>query len=446
MNSQDENEKINPNLIWTSQKDKNEADDSNNDKVDLKSEISYEKYGKSKNFIPKSHLNKNTQNKNESQNYDFNFLANYFGNKKYSNHICCYFESTNKYLKNLNDYINLYNNLNHSKNFIPTKPQNDNTDNNLNENKSIASASTDKSKTDLDENNNNLYIINNININFNQNTIKDNCDNKYYSKQNIYNDNRNNDDYLLKFSLLNQTQNFTPINNNIYNNNNCFRKLNSQNWSHFNPANPSNNNKINFVNKFNGDNIYPVLNEPNINNPPFYPSNFNKQNSNFNKNLNNGPNNKNITTSDNNNSSFNIKSDNSSSSSNEEEDKNKKEQDDYLVRMFGRTGWICFLCNNFNYETRYKCNRCGLQKRPKKLEINNKKELFVKCNKNGDWLCDECQNLNYSFRKVCNRCKAPKPNENKNIVLSVPNNLVNNSLSVNKNLNMFNLGLPGLNL
>ena len=42
------------------------------------------------------------------------------------------------------------------------------------------------------------------------------------------------------------------------------------------------------------------------------------------------------------------------------------EDDDYLIEMFGKRGWICLLCNNFNYETRIKCNRCGELKKPKK--------------------------------------------------------------------------------
>ena len=43
--------------------------------------------------------------------------------------------------------------------------------------------------------------------------------------------------------------------------------------------------------------------------------------------------------------------------------------------MFGRTGWICNKCNNFNFESRNKCNRCYCNKDPKTIEeINKKKE------------------------------------------------------------------------
>ena len=93
-----------------------------------------------------------------------------------------------------------------------------------------------------------------------------------------------------------------------------------------------------------------------------------------------------------------------------ENKKEKKEEDDtgeYLLEMFGRKGWICKLCNNFNYETRVKCNRCGILKKPKKL-IEIKQRNAEERDKDGDWSCIYCKNLNYSFRSVCNRCKIPK--------------------------------------
>ena len=105
-----------------------------------------------------------------------------------------------------------------------------------------------------------------------------------------------------------------------------------------------------------------------------------------------------------------------------ETDKNKineknLEESEYLVEMFGRKGWICRLCNNFNYETRNKCNRCGIVKKPKKIiDIKQKvdpktiKETKERNNKKGDWICLNCRNLNYSFRTICNRCKIPKIN------------------------------------
>jgi hypothetical protein len=110
----------------------------------------------------------------------------------------------------------------------------------------------------------------------------------------------------------------------------------------------------------------------------------------------------------------------------------KFEKKDYIVEMFGRRGWICSLCNNFNYETRNKCNRCGIVKKPKiiidlkqKFESKESKEIKLRNennNKDGDWICFNCRNLNYSFRNVCNRCKIPKVNQvmNNNIQKNFP--------------------------
>ena len=99
----------------------------------------------------------------------------------------------------------------------------------------------------------------------------------------------------------------------------------------------------------------------------------------------------------------------------EKENKNipNLEKVEYLVEMFGRKGWICKLCNNFNYETRIKCNRCGITKRPPKLVDLHSNFVYKECNeqrniKKEDWICINCGNLNYSFRNFCNRCKIPK--------------------------------------
>ena len=35
---------------------------------------------------------------------------------------------------------------------------------------------------------------------------------------------------------------------------------------------------------------------------------------------------------------------------------------DYLITMYGRVGWICCICNNFNFKTRKKCNKCQAKK------------------------------------------------------------------------------------
>ena len=42
--------------------------------------------------------------------------------------------------------------------------------------------------------------------------------------------------------------------------------------------------------------------------------------------------------------------------------------DEYITHMFGRRGWICDLCNNFNYLGRKKCNRYHMLMKPKKID------------------------------------------------------------------------------
>ena len=89
----------------------------------------------------------------------------------------------------------------------------------------------------------------------------------------------------------------------------------------------------------------------------------------------------------------------------------KKEKDEYTIEMFGRRGWICEQCNNFNYDSRHKCNRCGIQKKAKivnGLNINQNVDNEQTNIHKGDWCCQNCSNLNYAFRLVCNRCQMPK--------------------------------------
>ena len=90
--------------------------------------------------------------------------------------------------------------------------------------------------------------------------------------------------------------------------------------------------------------------------------------------------------------------------------KNKKIIDDYTLEMFGRKGWICQECNNFNYETRKKCNKCHINKKMKKLSknYNSAFEENKELNNGNDWTCSNCGNLNYSFRLMCNRCKIKR--------------------------------------
>ena len=94
-------------------------------------------------------------------------------------------------------------------------------------------------------------------------------------------------------------------------------------------------------------------------------------------------------------------------------DNNDLVLEDCLIVKYGRKGWVCRFCNNFNYEMRIKCNRCGIIKNPKKVvKISQKSERDSK--KREDWICHNCSNLNYSFRTECNRCKM-KLSENNQI-------------------------------
>ena len=93
---------------------------------------------------------------------------------------------------------------------------------------------------------------------------------------------------------------------------------------------------------------------------------------------------------------------------NEFKKRKKRIIDDYTIEMFGRRGWICELCNNFNYETRKKCNRCHINKKPKKINSYLLSEKNKNINHKNDWHCPNCGNFNYSFRIVCNRCQKKK--------------------------------------
>ena len=98
------------------------------------------------------------------------------------------------------------------------------------------------------------------------------------------------------------------------------------------------------------------------------------------------------------------------------EAKKKKIDDEYTVEMFGRRGWICEGCNNFNYESRKKCNRCKIPKKPlkKTVILDNKGNKIIdnimNTNHKDDWNCYNCGNVNYAFRLNCNRCQCKREN------------------------------------
>ena len=86
--------------------------------------------------------------------------------------------------------------------------------------------------------------------------------------------------------------------------------------------------------------------------------------------------------------------------------------------------------NNFNFDTRNKCNRCQAIKMPKlKEEIFKKKDKKNKKKvkeRKTDWLCLNCKNLNYGFRKNCNRCKIERQDDFPAIYLE-PNQKINDT-------------------
>ena len=231
-------------------------------------------------------------------------------------------------------------------------------------------------------NNDNLVKNNNININININSNITPAINN----QNYYNIGNNNQ--------YNYFENYNNIYHNL-SNQNLINFTNQQNL--FSPNfQIINNNTFNSINNFNqGQNINNWM----INNQII------QINQNISNNINNNMNiNNNI-----NNNKNNIKQKKKKSK------KKSKPYDDYTLEMFGRRGWICEECNNFNYESRNKCNRCGIPKQPKKI-IRNKInfenceiiENIIKPEHKVDWCCFNCKNMNFSFRQICNRCQMQK--------------------------------------
>ena len=209
---------------------------------------------------------------------------------------------------------------------------------------------------------------------------------------------------------------FSPVPNiilppNINNNNLINYKLNNQNTTeninqYFKDNKIINNDdNINRRSSFTFNTEYfSNLNDNNNNNnlcPPsflHYSAGFNKNSINNNFNIND-----------------NINEELTKSKKNKKKKKHKDEDDEYITEMFGRRGWICEECNNFNYETRNKCNRCKIPKKPLKIKTfidnNGEKKLIdnvININHKDDWSCPNCNNINYAFRLVCNRCQMSK--------------------------------------
>jgi len=238
-------------------------------------------------------------------------------------------------------------------------------------------------------------------------------------------------------------------------NNNNEININNMYINKFNPHQLNNNyNELININNINGmfytNQIKNNYTNPNniignmLNNPPIYIDNINKNiiyNNNFINNtylINNQNDIQNMNTKIKNNySQFN---NNNSPKENTKEER-KLNPKDYLIKMFGRDGWICKLCTNFNFETRNKCNRCLAAKNPKTIEEINKKNEENKNKKNKkkvkerktDWLCLNCQNLNYGFRRNCNRCKIQRKDEYPSIYLQPNQKIIGNNTIITCN-------------
>ena len=327
-------------------------------KIRTKNKIMNDFDGNSKLFQKKRNINKNflrkkfikENNSLENDQKDDECLYDEF----FKNHVFQYYYSTIEYLKK---YYNIYMKNDYS--------------NSISKNNNIFNVNN---YYFYDKNNSNLSYIKTSNINKN---ININMKNNFFIN-----------------NFQEKTINF------IYNNSKNVNKRNKTSGSFNNLANEDTK-KINTFSKevISNNNLNSIF-EPknksnliiNINCPSFKPSNFNNEENND------------------------IISE-SNIISNKCENKNKGKENDlteeeYSVEMFGKKGWICVLCNNFNFETRVKCNRCKALKNPKKImnpkyKINNENNLN-KDDENSDWICSKCKNLNYSFRTICNRCKALK--------------------------------------
>jgi len=333
---------------------------------------------------------------------NINFFNNYFSNQQGCD-IMSYYYTTQKYFLNSEEDLKIFSFKKESRNFIKKTKLNDfyrkENKNNYNYNGDYIN--------NLDKLNNCIYE-NKINLFDNKNYNDIRLENNYFFGNNLY--------------LCNNTT--SKSQNIIYNNKGIF--INNNNGEKNSPNNFCDLSKLNV----NNTNLHKNIINP-INCPPFIPSNYPKKEKDefFRKKSEDSL-------------SKDKESDSTSaiSEKREEEIQNesvkkihkkrnneKNEAGEYLVEMFGRRGWICKLCNNFNYETRIKCNRCGILKKPKKI-MDIRKKSEEEHNKEGDWRCMHCKNLNYSFRTLCNRCKIPK---------MIP--FINNNNNFNQFVNQVNL-------
>ena len=310
-------------------------------------------------------------------------------------------------LKNNNEKIEL--NKNEDKDFLIKKDSKDNLFHS-NYNKNIFSQNKFEENF-LDDYYNTIYMYYNSTIQF--------FKRYYYNSFCLPNTNNfipklNKDELQSEEQVYNNNQNNKNINMNFFIDNNKIKEMNKNIDCNYNFNYSLNQNKKNDLIQNLQILVKNTIND-NINNSYYF-----EQNKNFSKNIENE--NESLSTCDKTSPTFSSKMEETTnlfSLDNKiktDENSNSKNENEYIVEMFGKKGWICILCNNFNYETRVKCNRCGVIKKPKcimnkKIKNENKKNEFKeRYNKKGDWICFNCKNLNYSFRTVCNRCKFPKIN------------------------------------
>ena len=330
----------------------------------------------------------NTKSEKDSINKENdNKFDDLFNFKKNNNNIVSYYYKTLQYLKDTKEYNYFQCLLQNSKNYIPKMQYNRN--NNI-------------FKSNKYSENNEKYINNYQQIN---DCIYGLNKSFYYNEQLLKNIKEYNK-YLISEELI--LDNINKVDENLFKN--------------FNMKSMEGNEKDITKGYFENSNLQTT----NISCPPINPSNSDNNNNKQEKDK--------SCIHPNDSLSNDKESDSTSAISEKKEEENNKfncshkirkekkyknyEKYEYIVEMFGKRGWVCLFCNNFNYETRNKCNRCGIIKKPKRIidlksnkenKINN--ELKDQNNKKGDWICINCNNLNYSFRAICNRCKIPKINQ-----------------------------------
>ena len=322
--------------------------------------------GKNNIFIPPINEEKNNFFNNDSSEPSCDVMSYYY--------------TTHKYLLNSEEYLNIFSFHKGSRNFVRKNKMNQFIRNEYNNNYN------EDYINNYEQMNNCTYAIKHSFLNKNYNDIKQM--NNFFLGNNLY--------------LCNTTVTKSQ-NKNVYNSGNMNKQTNGEKGS---------SNKFCDLSNLNVNNINlskDVINQ--IDCPPFIPSNYpKKEEDKFQRKKSEDS----LSKDKESDSTSAISDKKEDEISNEQMKKNNKRRiiekndtGDYMVVMFGRRGWICKLCNNFNYETRVKCNRCGILKKPKKiLDIKQKGE--EEHNKEGDWKCVHCRNLNYSFRTICNRCKLPK--------------------------------------